>query len=344
MLDPRHDAHATPDRPVDDRLQVVRRHVGAADVVALEACTAQLRALDHRHGGGRCADEVVARLPMALALLPLASTERVGHALRTAVADLHNLAGWVCFDTGRTGEALRHFRTALALSETNGDQALVSNVHYRLGRVHLHHGAPRSAEAEFRTAERAARASGSALARAVVAANQAWAHAQMGSARRAAALLAEAADHHARAQGDPVPGWAAFFTGVELSAIGGVVHAELARTGDPLAVGEAVRLLTGAVDGFTADMARSRAFSLVPLAACHLLDGQVDRGTRLGEDAVDLCQVLVSARTTARLRPLLDAARGRPAHRGARALAERIDRFRPAGTATGWSAAGFPDR
>ncbi|ONI92131.1 hypothetical protein ALI22I_05890 [Saccharothrix sp. ALI-22-I] len=47
--------------------------------------------------------EAVARLPMALALLSLPVTARIGDALRTAVADLHNLADWACSDTGDTG-------------------------------------------------------------------------------------------------------------------------------------------------------------------------------------------------------------------------------------------------
>jgi hypothetical protein len=335
MLEPRPDVPAAPDGPVEDRFHVVRRRVGAADVVELEARTARLRALDYRYGGGRCADEAVARLPMALALLDLPVTDRVGDSLRTAVADMHNLAGWACFDTGRTGEALRHFRTALTVAAAGGDEALVSNIHYRLGRIHLHHDAPRSAMAEFEAAERAARASGSALARAVVGANRAWAHAKMGAAPQAIALLAEVADHHARAQGDPVPGWAAFFTDVELKAIGGMVHTELAQNGNSREAGEAVPLLTGAVDGFGEDMARSRAFGLISLAVCHLVDGQVDSGTRLGEDAVDLCRSLLSTRTTRRLRPLRDAAQRHPAHGDAQALSERIRRFSPAGTATG---------
>jgi hypothetical protein len=335
MLEPRSDAEEPPDPPLDDRFRVVRHRVGAADVVALESGTARLRALDYRHGGGCCVDEAVAGLPAALALLELPVADRIAGPLRTAVADLHNLAGWACFDTGRTGAALRHFQTASTVASAGGDQALVSNIHYRLGRIHLHHDAPGSALAEFEAAERAARSGESALARAVVGANQAWARAMMGSAHDAVALMAEAGDHRARAQDEPVPGWAAFFTDVDLSAIGGMVHAELALTGDPGWADAAVSLLTEAVDGFEADMARSRTFSLIQLAVCHLLDGQLDSGTRLGEDAVGQCQALTSARTTVRLRPLQDAARRQVAHQGARGLVERIHRFRPADAAAG---------
>lgn len=340
MLRIQPDVHVVTACPADARPLGVAGRAGAAEVAAVESCAGRLRALDQRHGGGRCVDEAVGRLPAALALLERPVAARIGDSLRTAVADLHNVAGWACFDTDRTGEALRHFRTALTVG--SGDEALVSNIHYRLGRVHLHHNAPRSAMSEFQAAERAARASGSALALAVVAANQAWAHAKLGSAGQAATLVDEAADHYACARGEPVAPWAAFFTDVELAAIGGVVHAELART-DPTGAGRAVPLLTRAVDGFGPDRARSRTFSLISLAVCHLLDGRVDSGTRLGEHAVDLCQALASTRTTEWLRPLQDAARCRPAHRGARALAVRVHRFRVVGAVPGWPAANVAD-
>ncbi|MBB5960673.1 hypothetical protein FHS29_007301 [Saccharothrix tamanrassetensis] len=317
--------------------RVARRRVGSADVVALRGFTRDLRALDYRYGGGRCVEAAVARLPAALALLGLPTADRVVAPLRTEVADLHNLAAWACFDMGRAGDALRHFRVALTLAESSGDEALVSNIHYRLGRVHLHHNAPGSALAEFGLGERAARASGSPRAEAVVAANQAWAHARTGSAGEAVARLHVARDCFARvARGEVVPGWAAFFTAAELSAITGMVHTELARTADPRQVDAAVPALVEAVEGYGAPMARSRTFSLIPLAVCHLLDGQVDRGVALGGEAVDQCEVLASARTSARLRPLHDVAARLSAHAGARALAVRIREFRPAGAVAAW--------
>lgn len=169
MIRPRPESQAVADRPVEDRSRGPRGPVGAAEVVALESCAATSRALDHRYGGGRCVDEVVGRLPAALALLDLPVAAPIGGPLRTAVADLHNVA------------------------------------------------------------------------------------------------------------------------------------------------------------------------------VCHLLDGQGDSGTRLGEHAVDLCQTPASPRTTERLRPLEDAARAQSAHRDARALAVRIHRYRVAGTAPGWPSTNVPD-
>ncbi|MBB5955904.1 hypothetical protein FHS29_002485 [Saccharothrix tamanrassetensis] len=299
----------------------------AADVAELEAFTSGLRALDYRYGGGRSRAAAVARLPSAVALLDLPGAGEVVVPLHTAVADLHNLAGWASFDTGLDDAALRHFTTALRLAASVGNASLTANVYYRMGRVRLHGGATARALAEFQLGERAARTS-SALEVALLNANQAWALARLGAEHDAVALLARVGGTPA---GDgPLPGWVAFFTAADRAAITGVVRTELAQTVDPRHVALAVPALEEAVDGFGPDMARSRAFSLISLATCYLLDDQVDAGVALGEQVVTLCGQLVSTRTADRLRPLRNEAARRKAHPGARALVERIRAFQPA--------------
>ncbi|QQQ74173.1 hypothetical protein IOD16_23485 [Saccharothrix sp. 6-C] len=56
----------------------------------------------------------------------------------------------------------------------------------------------------------------------------------------------------------------------------GVAHTDLARTADPRYAGYAVAVPSTAIDDHGPGMARSRAFSVIFLAICHLLDGQVD--------------------------------------------------------------------
>ncbi|EWC60474.1 putative regulatory protein [Actinokineospora spheciospongiae] len=306
-----------------------RGRIGHTDVTAVVDFTGRLRRLDYRHGGGRCRDAAVARLPAARALLGLHVADDVLGPLCTAVADLHNLAGWACFDTGAVDEALVHFGVALEVAALGGDRVLLSNIHYRRGRVRLHHDSPEQALAEFRLGERAAGAGGSALALAVTGANQAWARARLGDEGAALALLAGARDDFAGARGEPVPAWAAFFTAADLSAMTGVVHTELARSVDPRHVESAVPALVAALDGYGPDMARSRAFTLISLATCLLIDEQVERAVAVGEQVLDLCRGLASVRTAARLRPLRDEAARRRGDADARALARRISAFRP---------------
>ena len=312
----------TPGSDPHDRLRSRRGAVTVADVAALEDLTADLRALDYRSGGGSCRAAVVAQLPIARVLLDRVLPDALVTRLRTAVADLHNLAGWVCFDAGSPEQALRHLEVALRLATAAGNDALAANVHYRRGRVLLHHDAPGGALHEFGSSLRSAGAAGSPLATAIAHANEAWTRARLGWAEDARAGLALARDSFAQAEA--APGWAAFFTAGDLSGITGVVHTELARSAGPTHVAHAVPALTEALDSYHDDMARSRVMVLIALAVCQLVDGQVDLGASTGERALRGAQALSSPRTWERLRPLAAEAARHRRHPGAHQLAERI--------------------
>jgi hypothetical protein len=217
----------------------------------------------------------------------------------------------------------------LRVAAAVGNASLTSNVYYRLGRVRLHHDDPVGALAEFGLAEPHARDSGSARAMALVKANQAWARARLGEEDAVSALLGAAEGLFGVSDGEEVPGWMAFFTAIDLSSLVGVVYTELAQRVDPQYTGLAVPRLTAAAEGFGPGMARSRAFSLMSLATCHLLEDRVDLAAEVGHEALDLCARLVSARTVERLRPLRNEAERRRSHPAARELAERIGTFHP---------------
>ncbi|WNV86051.1 tetratricopeptide repeat protein [Umezawaea sp. Da 62-37] len=307
-----------------------RPRMGAADVDAVEEATRILRSVDGEHGGGHCVDTVVGALPMADALLRVPASTGVAARMRRAVADLHNLAGWVCFDTGLHDDSLRQFHRALELAGADGDNALTADVRYRLGRVYLHHGATGRASAEFRLGTRAALACGSALAMAILHANQAWAQARMGAREETQTLLARAAEEFAMADPDEAPGWAAFFTTTDLLSLTGTVHTELAQTVDPRFADLAVSELSVAAKGYSANMVRSKAMCLISLSTALLVSGHAEHGTAVGHEAVDLCQRLDSVRTTARLLLLgkvVSRLRGR-----SDGLTARIDALRPATT------------
>jgi len=299
--------------------------LGAEDVARIDAATRALRALDYEHGGGACASAVLAQLATGRRLLEDTASDGVTADLRGALADLHNLAGWIAFDLGHADAAHAHFRAALELAESAGNRSLVANVHYRLGRVHLHHDELADALREFDASGH--EADGSALELAIVDANRAWVHARRGSAVDAERLLARAHDHFAAGDADRAPDWARFFTTADLAGITGTVHAHLADAGVVGHVEHAVPALHEAVSGYGEDMARSRAFSLIELAVCTLLAGDLDAGVEAGDLAVRCATPIRSARTVDRMRPLHRAARARPEHSGAADLARGIELF-----------------
>ncbi|MEU4745366.1 tetratricopeptide repeat protein [Actinosynnema sp. NPDC023658] len=155
-------------------LRHVPAHAGVEDVVRLEDETERLRGLDYRAGGGASRDAAVACARHHDRFLEADLTDAVRARLLVALADLHNLAAWTCFDTGRPEVASRHWERALALATEAGHRDLEANVHYRVGRLRLHHCRWREALERFTRGLAAARRSGSRRAVALLHANQAW--------------------------------------------------------------------------------------------------------------------------------------------------------------------------
>ncbi len=300
--------------------------LGTSEVEQLETQTRALRKVDYQCGGGMCRDAVVVRVHWGHEMLRMHATDPVRQRLFIAVADLHNLAGWVCFDSGHMGAAHHHFDVALGLAGQGGDDDLVANVHYRQGRVNLHYGALDEALSHFQCGQLAAQRSGSRLAASILYVNQAWAYAKKGEEELTLRLLDRAKAEFAAATG-PSPDWARFFTETDLSATIGTVLTELALTADSRHTREAIPALTEAMRGYGPDMARSRSFCLIALATCYLVAGEADEGCLIGSQAVSAGETLRSVRTKDRLRPLKQETDKRADHSASRALSDFITAF-----------------
>lgn len=267
-------------------------------VKQLRAMTAALRAVDYRYGGGSCRTQVQALLSWCDKAFAHSADTAVHDEFRRAIAELHALAGWTAFDAGLGGSAHRHFHLALHFAE---DEDLVANIRYRMGRVHLHHGGPAEALGMFRLAGFVAT---SHHTNAILAANQAWSHAEMGQRVSALALLGRAHDEFARADVDNAPPWAAFFDAHDLAGITGTIYTSLARTVDPDFARPAITSLRQAVTGYHDGMARSRTFALIALSLNHLVEGDADEAAAVAGLAVAQSGDVLSARTRKKLEPL----------------------------------------
>ena len=268
--------------------------IGMSDVEQLESQTHSLRSVDYQYGGGACRDAVVVRIYWAQQLLVAEATDAVRARLLSAVADLHNLAGWTSFDSGQVGAAYHHFDRALDFARH--DEDLTTNIVYRRGRVHLHHGAPGDALAYF---QRGARAP---LAASIMHSNEAWAYARQGRTAEALRAMGKAQDAFACADLSHVPDWARFHDETDLTAMIGTIYAELGDTR------HAIPALTSAIERFGPGMARSWTFCLIALASCHFLDGDDDQGQAVGMQALSSAEGLRSERVWDRMRPMLQVA------------------------------------
>lgn len=306
------------------------RSIGASDVARLEADTHALRAMDYRRGGESCLDDIHVRLREGNQMLSASASEKVRQQLHVALADLHNLAGWVCFDAGLVSNARAHLCHALVLAGFGRHDGLTANVCYRMGRVCLHHESLDEALAYFRLGQLAAVRPGDEIGASILSMNSAWTYAKKGAWDRARALLDRGRDQFAAADHAHVPDWARFFTETDLSALAGAVHTDLARTVHPRHARIAVPLLAEAINGYPDEMARSRVFSLILLSTNHLLEGDLDRGVDIGLRALASAGALGSARVRDRIRPVGVLANRYRSHAGARELAARItDRTAP---------------
>jgi hypothetical protein len=305
--------------------------IGAGDIGRLEAATREFRALDYRHGGGSCRDAVQTLVPYAELMLLGVVQESTVPRLCTAVADLLNLAGWTSFDEGRPGAALAAFGRALELATAAGNDELVANVCYRVGRLYLHYDAVDEAVNQFEHGQAAARRTNSMLARATLSVNLAWAQAMRGDAPAALALLEAGRDEFAAAPVAAPPAWAAFFGETDLAAMIGTVRTELAQNVDPRYSGAAIDALVVAVNGYGPAMTRSRTLTQIWLATGHALAGNLDQAARLGGAAIKVVAELRSERTKQRLSALAAAAARHPDNTDARDIREGINRLRGTG-------------
>ena len=303
--------------------------IGMTDVKQVEAATKALRALDYRFGGGACRDAVVAQLSWGQRLVGATATDTVRTRLHRALADLQNLAGWTTFDVGLMDSSRSHFARAMEFAKQSGDDGLMANILYRIGRVYLHEQLPNDALKWFQLGQIAAQESGSELAVAVLCANEAWAYAMMDNDVQAMKLLGRARDELARADLDTAPDWTRFFNETDMHAMTGSVHTELGRT-RPKYTASAIPSLVRALDGYDDSMGRSRAFMTAALATNHLRQGDIDHGVRTARRALELADGLRSARVSDRMRPLEQEVVRRAANPGARELAVEISRQRRA--------------
>ncbi|MDQ3763099.1 MAG: helix-turn-helix transcriptional regulator [Actinomycetota bacterium] len=116
--------------------------LGLSDLQALQGLTRALETEARYHGGGYDVISPVAQRAERLLVVPAAEPTKAGIA--TAVADLHNVAGWAAFDSHQDDTARYHFARAMSLGNA-GDGFQFAKAAYLAGvstaeRGHLNDG------------------------------------------------------------------------------------------------------------------------------------------------------------------------------------------------------------
>lgn len=180
--------------------------LGLSDVDRLGRHTARLRRLDDILGGGDTYGIYAAEAERTTALINRSEhSQAVGRALRSLLAEQHQLAGWAAFDAGRHSQARTHYRDSRAAAVEADDGVLAANalafVAYQQTAVQI--DGTRAASASVEQARPVATPRVGAL----LLERSAWAHAVAGDARAADAALSQAREELHRLDDRPEPDW-----------------------------------------------------------------------------------------------------------------------------------------
>jgi tetratricopeptide (TPR) repeat protein len=289
------------------------------------------RRFDADRGGGACRDSAVAYLRWAHGMLRSRfDSEQTERALRAALSDMYQVAGWACHDLGDNGAARRYLTAGLALAREIDDLPLIAGAFYRLGRISIHQGRAQEALRCWQLGQIVAQDSGCLVSVAVLHANEAWAYAMLGSDDHVCDALARAEGELARVDADTVPSWARFFLApADINGIAGVIYTCLATHPQhqaryaPVAIERSTRAFEQREPG---EM-RSRTFDAISLSGAYLLDGQLDQAELHAHTAIDMATGLQSTRTVDRLRGLAALAQPFAAKGDVASVLERVDQL-----------------
>jgi hypothetical protein len=133
--------------PAAGRPVTARPAVGMADVETVRAMTNTFRGLDNKFGGGHSRSQVNAYLTSIVD--PMVGNGRYADTVKvelfSATAELHQLIGWMAYDTGQALIGHRHLRDALRLCQEVGNNALAAEMLAGMSHHAAFAGAPETA-------------------------------------------------------------------------------------------------------------------------------------------------------------------------------------------------------
>ncbi len=268
--------------------------VGMADVSDIVQATSALRARARAHGGyGRVVSGVATEHTR---MLSASMTDSVRRALGSAIAELHTVAGYCCYDSGQLTWAQHHFSRAVNIGREAGDGRLVADALRQGGLAVQHAGHPNDAAKLYQLGQAMLATAGGDPDRMPtlapkLSADAAMAYAELGHSDSALSELARARDTAPNA--DP-------FERAGVDMVTARVHARLGMTD------RAEAFASQAVSTFDARHRRAASSAEITLATLYVRQGE-PRGLTLARNAIDDVAKLRSQRARDRLLPLADA-------------------------------------
>lgn len=256
----------------------------------------QLRRLDDLNSGRLTLDWTIEDLKWTARLVrDSAYDEATGARLYGVMAELCQLAGWVCADLELHALGQRFLMIGLRAAHTAGDRDLGANIVSCLSYQAGWNAAYDDALRLIKIARAGLRADSSEAMRALLASRQARAHAQLGQRGDCERALDEAAEFTGRLESQR-PVWAYWVTDAVLVADAGRSWLEL---GDPV---RAQPLLKQGLSLFGETQPRNRMLHHISLAESYLTSGDLEEALASATCAIDVGHEVRSRRAAARLR------------------------------------------
>ncbi|MBV9012818.1 MAG: helix-turn-helix transcriptional regulator, partial [Pseudonocardiales bacterium] len=286
------------------------RHLGVADVAAIEQATAEFRRQDFTYGSASTHDSAVTQLRATLPLVGAQIAPAMRPRLLLATADLATEAGWMSFDAKQHDAARRLWLIGLDLARAAEHPQGADLTVYLLADMALQALRLQRPDEALRLVRLGHTATVSphpvsASTLSLLANVEARTLAVRGEAVGCDRALGQALEHFSAIEAATAPPWTSYLAHTGISGAQGSACYLLALQGQqPRTASRAVPLLRSAVDGFGPDYASLRAFYLPDLAGAHALAGDIDTAVSVGHQAIDAVTALHSPDSYGQLRAL----------------------------------------
>jgi len=278
------------------------RRMSGELVGRLPAMIAELRAMDDVAGGGDVLPLANYHFGWVAGLLDQASyNDATGRKLHSALAELGELLGWACYDTGQHGLAQRYHITALRAAHSADDRALGAHILGEMAYQTARQGRPTEAVTLIDTAVAGMRGQQTPRLLAELYQYQAYAFATRNDASACTAAISQARTHLARSANDDDLPYLWWISQAGITARAGDCLLQLGQAG------RAAALIAQGIAGFDAAFGRDRQLYLTDLAEALASPGKqrdLDAAAGTGMEAIQLAENLSSTRSVDRIRDL----------------------------------------